>query len=153
MTELQHLALAPYTTRVNAKKSHLTSILSSWLAQSSQPQNFQNIFKVKKLAKFPPITPGVSQNSLLCTVKFADAIYITIFDKDTVNIYNANNTIITVTKGAILRGWQDKNSNLWHIPLVCMVQNLNTDSVLLNHPPSKFPLNRPDPAEAVHSVY
>jgi hypothetical protein len=41
----------------------------------------------------------------------------------------------------------------WRIPLVRMVWNLNTDIVLLNHPPSKFLLNQPDPNEAVHSVY
>jgi hypothetical protein len=99
------------------------------------------LFEVRKLAKILHITPGVSQNSLLSTVKFADANYITIFDKDTVNIYNANNTIITITKGAILQGWQDKNSNLWCIPLVGMVWNLNTDTVLLNCPPSKFQLH------------
>jgi hypothetical protein len=56
-------------------------------------------------------------------------------------------------KGANLWGWRDKNSNLWHIPLVRMVRNLNTNTVLLNCPPSKFLLNRPDPVEAVHSVY
>ncbi len=59
-------------------------------------------FEVRILAKILHITPGVSQNSLLSTVKFADANYITIFDKDTINIYDANYTIITVTKGAIL---------------------------------------------------
>jgi hypothetical protein len=110
------------------------------------------LFEVRKLAKILHITLGVSQNSLLSTVELADANYITIFDKDTVNIYDPNNTIVTVTKGTILRGWRDKNSNLWCISLVCMVRNLNTDTVLLNHPPSKFPLNQPDPAEAVHSV-
>ncbi len=110
-------------------------------------------FEVRKLAKIFYITPGVSQKSLLSTFKFADANYITIFNKDTVNIYNINDTIITITKGAILQGWQDKNSNLWHIPLVHMVRNLKTNTVLLNHPPSKFLLNQPDPAEAVHSVY
>ncbi len=34
-----------------------------------------------------------------------------------------------------------------------MVRNLNTDTVLLTRPPSEFLLHRPDPAEAVHSVY
>jgi hypothetical protein len=110
-------------------------------------------FEVRKLAKILHIIPGVSQNSLLSTVKFADATYITIFDKDTVNISDANNTIISITKGAILQGWQDKNSNLWLIPLVRMVWNLNTDTVPLNCLPSKFLLNQPDPAEAAHSVY
>jgi hypothetical protein len=110
-------------------------------------------FKVRKLAKVFHITPSVSQNSLLSTVKFADANYITVFDKNKVNIYNANNTVVTVTKGATLRGWRDSKSNLWHILLVCMVHNLNTDTVLSNSPPSEFLLNCPDPTEAVHSVY
>jgi hypothetical protein len=43
-------------------------------------------FEVKNLAKILHITLGVSQNSLLSTVKFADANYITNFNKDTVNI-------------------------------------------------------------------
>jgi hypothetical protein len=63
-------------------------------------------FEVRKLAKILHVTPGISQNSLLSTVKFADANYITIFNKYTVsNTYNTNDTIITVTKGAILQGW------------------------------------------------
>ncbi len=100
--------------------------------------------KSESFAKILHITPSVSQKSLLSTVEFADASYITIFDKDTVNLFDANNLIITATKGAILQGWQDKNSNLWCIPLVCMVRNLNTDTVLLK---------RPHPVEAVQSVY
>jgi hypothetical protein len=50
------------------------------------------------------IAPGVSQHLLLSTGKYVDANYITVFDKDTVNVYDANDTIITVTKEAILRG-------------------------------------------------
>ena len=99
------------------------------------------------------ITPGVSQNSLLSTVKYADANYITVFDKDEVNIYDANDTVVTVSKGAILRGKRDPNCNLWRIPLVNMVRNINTDTVLTKRPPSEFLQNRPDPTEAVHSVY
>jgi hypothetical protein len=110
-------------------------------------------FEVRKLAKVLHITPGASQNSLLSTVKFADANYITVFDKDTVNIYNANDTVITVTKGAILHRWQDSRSNLWCIPLVRMVRNLNTNTVQSNCPPSEFLFNCSDPTEAVHSVY
>ena len=110
-------------------------------------------FEVRKLARVLHITPGVSQNSLLSTVKFADANYITIFDKDEVNIYDANDTTITVTKGAILRGWRDERTNLWRILLVRMVRNLNTDTALLTRPPSEFLLHRPNPTEAIHSVY
>jgi hypothetical protein len=85
---------------------------------------------IRKSAKVLHITPGVSQNLFLSTVKFADANYITIFDNDEVNIFNANDTSITVTKGAILRGWRDTATNLWRIPLVRMVRNLNTDTAL-----------------------
>ena len=62
-------------------------------------------FNVRTPANELHITPGVSQNSLLSTVKYADANYITVFDKDKVNIYDANDTVVTVSKGAILRGW------------------------------------------------
>jgi hypothetical protein len=41
-------------------------------------------FNVRAPAKELHITPGVSQHSLLSTGKFADANYITVFDKDTV---------------------------------------------------------------------
>jgi hypothetical protein len=88
-------------------------------------------FNVRKQAKVH-ITPGVSQHSLLSIGKYADANYITVFDKDTVNVYNANNTIITVTKDAILRGWRDTDNKLWRIPLVDVVQNVNTDTIIVN---------------------
>ena len=75
-------------------------------------------FNVRAPANKLHITPGVSQHSLLSTGKYADANYITVFDKDTVNVYDANDTINTVTKDAILRGWRDTDNKLWCIPLV-----------------------------------
>ncbi len=68
----------------------------------------------------------------MSTSKFAAANYITIFDKEEVNIYDANDTIIAVTRGAILRGFICPASGLWHIPLVDMVRNNNTDTVIVN---------------------
>ena len=90
-------------------------------------------FNVRAPANELHITPGVSQHSLLSTGEYADANYITVFDKDTVNVYDANDTIITVTRDAILQGWRDTN-NMWRIPLVDMVQNLNTDTIIVNRP-------------------
>jgi hypothetical protein len=95
------------------------------------------------------ITPGIKKNSLLSTGKFADAN----FDKDEVNIYYANNTVITVTRGVILRGWGDPQLNLWHIPLVNVVRNNNSDTVIVNKPLSKFLPACPPPSEAIHNVY
>jgi hypothetical protein len=50
-------------------------------------------FNIRLLANKLHITPGVSQHSLLSTGKFADANYITVFEKEMVNIYDANDTI------------------------------------------------------------
>ena len=61
---------------------------------------------VRHPAKDVHIVPGIKCDSLLSIPKFADANYVTIFDKDEVNIYDANKTTIVVSRGAILRGWR-----------------------------------------------
>ena len=109
-------------------------------------------FNVRDPAKQLHITPGITTNSLLSTNKFADANYITIFDKEEVNIYDANDTIITVTRGAILRGFKCPDK-LWRIPLVDMVRNNNTETVIVNRPPTEFLPERPPPVDAIHNVY
>jgi hypothetical protein len=52
------------------------------------------------------IMPAIKRNSLISIFKCIDANYIAIFDKDEVNIYNANNTKITVTRATIFQGWR-----------------------------------------------
>jgi hypothetical protein len=69
-------------------------------------------------AKDMHIVPGIKRNSLLSIPKFVDAIYIAIFDKEEVNIYDANKTSIIISRGAILQGWQCKQTNLWRVPRV-----------------------------------
>jgi hypothetical protein len=64
------------------------------------------------------ITPGITRNSLLSTGKYAEADYITIFDKEQVNVYDVNDVVISVSRGAVLRGWRDPKSGLWQIPLL-----------------------------------
>jgi hypothetical protein len=95
-------------------------------------------FDVRAPANKLHIPPGVSQHSLLSTGKFADVNYITVFDKEMVNVYNASTNIFTISKGAILRGFCDPVLNLYQIPLVDMVRNNNTDTIIINRPPSKF---------------
>jgi hypothetical protein len=87
-------------------------------------------FKVQESAWELHITPGITKNLLLSTDKFATASYITIFDKEEVNIYDTNNTIIAVTRGDILRGWWDTVTKLWCIPLVDVVRNNNTNTII-----------------------
>ena len=48
------------------------------------------------------IVPSIERDLLLSVSKFVDANYIAIFDKDEVNIFNANNTEGRVTRAAIL---------------------------------------------------
>jgi hypothetical protein len=43
------------------------------------------------------MVPSIKTNSLLSTAKFAQAGYITVFDNEEVNIYNASNTKVNVT--------------------------------------------------------
>jgi hypothetical protein len=98
------------------------------------------------------ISPGIDKTSLISTVKFAKAGYVTVFDRDEVNIYDQRNTVITISRAAILRGWRKPSTNnLWCTPLVPVVHNNNIDTMLVKHPPSKY---LPEsPSEAVHNVY
>ncbi len=124
---------------------------SGQLIQATEKAEYP--FNVRAPTNELHITPSVSQHSLLNTGKYTDANYITVFDKDTVNVYNANDTVITVTKEAILRGWWDKDNKLWRIPLVDMVQNQNTTTIIINRPPTKFLTNRLPPKEAINNVF
>jgi hypothetical protein len=110
-------------------------------------------FKVRAPAQELHITPGVTENSLLSISKFANANYITIFDKEAVNIYDANNTTITVTRGAMLCGFKCPMTGMRRILLTDLVRNNNTDTVIINCPPSEFLPARPPPANAIQNVY
>ena len=55
------------------------------------------LLDVREPANELHITPGISQNSLMSTAKYANANYITVFEKDRVNVYDAHNTMITVS--------------------------------------------------------
>jgi hypothetical protein len=96
---------------------------------------------VHEPARSVNIVPALVKNSLLSTNKFAEAGYTVIHDKDEVNFYNARTTKITVSEEAILTGWQCPHQKMWHVPLVPMVTNLNTDMLLLDHPSGLDSLN------------
>ena len=104
-------------------------------------------------AKDVHIVPSIKSNSLLSTAKFAEAGYITVFGNKEVNIYDTHNTTLKVSRGAILRGWFDKTANLWQIPLIPVVLNNNTDTVLVNKPPTEFFPNRTLVIKAIHNAY
>ena len=104
-------------------------------------------------AKDVHIIHEIECNSLLSIPKFADANYLTIFDKDKVSIYDINKTTIVISRGAILQGWRCKNTNLWQLPLIRNVINKNTDTVVCDWCPADFLPNRPPPDEAISNMY
>jgi hypothetical protein len=87
------------------------------------------------------IVPSLVGNSLLSTSKFAEAGYTAIYDKDEVNFYNTRTTKITVLADAVLKGWRCPRMNLWRVPLVPFITNLNTDTLILDHPFGQDSLN------------
>ena len=97
------------------------------------------------------------QNNLLSTNQFAKARYITIFDKEEVNIYNATNTEIRKTRGSVLRGWRLPGEGLWRIPLndnATAESNLNTKTVKTKELPSNLlKIQPPPPLQSIKNVY
>ena len=61
--------------------------------------------------------PGIT-NSFLSMGELVKQGYIHILDKDKINIYDSHNTKITVSRGAVLRGWCVPKEGLRRIPLI-----------------------------------
>ncbi len=99
------------------------------------------LHNVREPARSVNIIPTLVKNSLLSTNKFSQSGYTVIYDKDEVNFYNARTTKITVLEEAILTGWQCSHQKMWCTPLVPIVANLNTDTLLLDHPSGLDSLN------------
>jgi hypothetical protein len=87
------------------------------------------------------IVPSLVENSLLSTSKFANAGYTAIYDENEVNFYDAKTTKITVSAEAVLKRWRCPCTNLWRVPLVPIVTNLNTDTLILYHQSGQNSLN------------
>jgi hypothetical protein len=99
------------------------------------------LHNVRSPARNVNIVPSLVENSLLSTSKFADAGYTAIYDENEVNFYDAKTTKITVSVEAVLKGWRCPCTNLWRVPLVPIVTNLNTDTLILDHPSGQNSLN------------
>jgi len=78
------------------------------------------------------ITSGINKYSLISTSKLADTGYITIFDKDTVKMYNAHNTQVIITREAVINGWHKDKTGMWQVALIPIVSNVNTNTVLVD---------------------
>jgi hypothetical protein len=68
----------------------------------TQASNIHHLHhNVRQPAKDIHIVPTIATNLLLSTAKFSTAGYITVFDGEEVNIYNASSTEVIVTREAI----------------------------------------------------
>ena len=135
----------------NQKSNKTFAVANGNVEHATEQRLLQH--ELRNPARTVDVVPGITTASLLSTSKMADAKYITIFDEEEVNIYDATNTKITVSRGAILKGWRMKDTKLWRIPLTKYVNNLNTDTCIVNQPPSELLKNRPPPTDAINNVY
>ena len=81
------------------------------------------------------IVPGL-HSTLLIGVKFADADYVTILDREGIAIYYGKTTKITVSEKSVLSGYLTEEG-LWRIPQKKYVQNINTYTLLIQCPSPK----------------
>ena len=88
--------------------------------------------KVREPARTVDMVPGLKHNSLISGGKFADANYVTILTPTQVLIYDNNDLTISVNCDAILRGWRDKQSGLWRVPLQEGVAPPDSEYILLD---------------------
>ena len=87
------------------------------------------------------IVPSLVGILLLSTSKFVEASYTTICNKDAVNYYGARTTKIMILADTVLKGWQCPHMNLWRVPLIPHLTNLNTDTIILDYPSGQDNLN------------
>jgi hypothetical protein len=64
--------------------------------------------------------------------------YISIFQAKNMSIYDAQNTIITVSRAAVLEGWYVPHKELWRIPLVKNVTNIKHQTATINKSPTQL---------------
>ena len=87
------------------------------------------------------MVPALANQSLLSGGKFAEAIYISVYDGEDANIYNGHTANTTVSEKAVLTGWRCPRTRFWRIPLQAQVTNPNLHNIFLNRPTGQESLN------------
>ena len=83
-------------------------------ASSTQAKLFHDVCEP---AKTVYMVPQLHHNSLISGGKFVDANYITVLTPTEVLIYDGKDTNISVPNKLIIKGWRDKKTGLWSVPL------------------------------------
>ena len=103
---------------------------------------------VREPAKTVDMVPQLQHNSLISGGKFADKNYITVLTPTEVLTYDGKDTHISVTKGPIIKGWREKTTGLWCVPLQLIAPPRGLNSLLTSIPertPSQTSMNYPQP--------
>ena len=108
------------------------------------------------------MVPDVTLDSLASTSKFSGAEYFSIFDEEEIRIYDARTTKVVTSKPPVLKGWRDKVSTLWRIPLVKQAPGPDDGHVISLSPRARatswhvrklFSHFTPSPTETIQNVY
>ena len=73
------------------------------------------------------MVPTLKNNSLVSTSKLADENYHTVFTPTEVLVYDGE---VAPHKVLVWKGWRDKATGLWRVPLFNDIKNVNTDTYL-----------------------
>ena len=114
------------TTQKSHKIFHIPT--GKIIAASTQSKLYQDVHEP---AKTVDMVPELKRKLLIIRGKFADEKYITVLTPTEVLIYDGNDILISVYKEAILRGWKDTATGLWHVPLQPNVQPPSLNSFFL----------------------
>ena len=78
--------------------------------------------------------PTLKHNSLISGPQFSNLNYVIILTPTEVLIYDNDNVKISVSKYTIIRGWCNKLSGMWHLPLQAQVPPTESKYILLKKP-------------------
>ena len=117
---------------------------------------------LREPARTVDMVPDVTLDLLASTSKFSDAGYFTNLDEEEVNVYNALTTKIVTSKLHVPKGWRDKVSTLWSIPLVKQSPRPDDGHVTSRAPGARttswdvkklYSPFTPSPAKTIQNVY
>ena len=60
--------------------------------------------------------PELTETGLVSAAKVAEAGYVSIFDNDEVNVYDTHDTVIKVSRSAVLKGYKCPKTGLCRTP-------------------------------------
>ena len=117
---------AEYVEETDVPSNKLFTVATGETTQGGNQAKLHNGLRGR--AAQADMVPTLKNNSLVSTSKLADENYHTVFTPTEVLVYDGE---ACKSKTPVWRGWRDKESGLWRIPLQQQVNNVNTDTVIM----------------------